>query len=250
MLVLALDTATEACVAAVAEVDAASPASQVRVLAVRAPVDAKRHGELLIPLVAAVLAEAGLRPADLDGVVVGLGPGPFTSLRVGIVTAASLADALGRRAVGVCTLDAIAAAVPATSAVRDLVVATDARRREVYWARYVDRVRVTGPEVSRPADLAERLDEEGGGGAPVVGSGAALYPDLGRRALVGPGDARSGGAEPVRFPDPAALVALGLPALLADAAPGPLAPLYLRRPDAVPPGAPKAADQASRAGAR
>jgi tRNA threonylcarbamoyl adenosine modification protein YeaZ len=235
--VLGLDTATEACVAAVTEVptdhstDAPGRAA-VRVLAARAPVDAKRHGELLAPLIAEVLGEAGLRPSDLGGVVVGLGPGPFTSLRVGIVTAASLADALGIRAVGVCTLDAVAGlGRPADH----VVVATDARRREVYWARYEGGMRRSGPDVQRPAVLAGQLAD----GDVVIGSGAVLHPELAAHA---PTDAD--GAVP-RFPDAAALVQLGLPALLDAQLPGPLAPLYLRRPDAVPPGPPKQATVAA-----
>ena len=233
VLLLAVDTATEACLAAVAEVG--ETGGDVRLLAARAPVDAKRHGELLAPLISEVLAEAGARPADLGGVVVGLGPGPFTSLRVGVVTGASLADALGIRAVGVCTLDAIAGAVPAEVA-GEVVVATDARRREVYWARYVDGQRVQGPAVDRPAVLAEQLNASAD--LAVVGSGPVLYPELARTAI------------DIRFPDAAALAGLGLPALRADEAPGPLVPLYLRRPDAVPPGAPKAAASPARAGAR
>lgn len=231
MHVLAVDTATEACVAAICRFD---QCASVQVVASRAPVDARRHGELLAPLVAEVLAEAGLRAADLGGVVVGLGPGPFTSLRVGIVTAAALGDALGLRVAGVCTLDGIATAPDAPAG--DVVVVTDARRRELYWARYRDGERIDGPEVVRPAVLAEDLAADD----VVLGSGALLYPDLARHLRDGT----------PRFPDPAAIVALGLPALLSGDELPPLAPLYLRRPDAVPPGAPKAAASPARAGAR
>jgi tRNA threonylcarbamoyl adenosine modification protein YeaZ len=230
---LVVDTATEACVAAVCAAAATDGPDAVTVLAARAPVDARRHGELLAPLVAEVLEESGTQRTELDGVVVGLGPGPFTSLRVGVVTGAAVADALGIRAVGVCSLDGIGAGAGS------VVVATDARRREVYWARYRDGRRVAGPEVARPAGLAEQLEPDD----VVVGSGAALYPELGGGALELPRSAD------LRFPDPAVLARLALPALRATEAPGPLVPLYLRRPDATPPRtAPSAVADPMRAG--
>ena len=145
MLVLAIDTSSPAVTAAVASVG-----DGVRVFAQSAKVDARAHGELLAPSVAQCLADAGATPKDLRAIVAGVGPGPFTGLRVGLVTAASMADSLGIPAYGVCSLDAIAGALDAAS----LLVATDARRREVYWARYVDGVRVAGADVSKPADVS------------------------------------------------------------------------------------------------
>ena len=119
-------------------------------------VDAKRHGELLATGIEAVFAELLLRPADLSAVAVGLGPGPFTGLRVGVVTAATMADALGIPAYGVCSLDAIAAGDDDDEARR--LVVTDARRKEVYWAEYApDGERVAGPDVLAPGELATRL---------------------------------------------------------------------------------------------
>ena len=94
-------------------------------------VDARAHGELLAPGIEWVLAEGGVRPADLTAIVAGLGPGPFTGLRVGLVTAASMGQALAVPTYGVCSLDGIGAL---TSDVT--LVATDARRKEVYWAVY------------------------------------------------------------------------------------------------------------------
>jgi tRNA threonylcarbamoyl adenosine modification protein YeaZ len=219
VLVLTLDTATEACVAVVC-VAGGADGSSVRVLASRAAVGARRHGELLAPLVAEVLAEADLRPVDLGGIAVGVGPGPFTSLRVGVVTAASLADALDLPAAGVCSLDAIAYGEPG-----DVTVATDARRREVYWARYAGGVRREGPAVERPAALAERLSGAGAGAERMIGGGAVLYADhFGDRVdPAGP-----------RFPAGGGLAALALPALEGRAPGRSLAPLYLRRPDAAP----------------
>ena len=109
MLVLALDTATPAVTAGVVEVTADAVATR----SVRVTHDARKHGELLMPGVLAACAEAGVALPDVDAVVVGIGPGPFTGLRVGMVTAAALGDALGVPVHGVCSLDAIAAEVVA-----------------------------------------------------------------------------------------------------------------------------------------
>lgn len=133
MLVLAIDTSTPAVTAGVVAVSAEA----VRTLAARVTIDARAHAEVLTPQILDALAEVGKRPTDVAAVVVGAGPGPFTGLRVGMATAAAFADALGIPAYGVCSLDAIAYDVAVTSgADEDVLVVTDARRREVYWARY------------------------------------------------------------------------------------------------------------------
>ena len=191
MLALVLDTSTPAVSAGLVEVGATT-----RVVAERVTVDGRRHGELLAVGLREVLA-AG----DPEVVVVGVGPGPFTGLRVGIVTAATFADARGLPVHGVCSLDGLSA--PGVG------VATDARRKEVYWASYDESgARVDGPHVSAPAVAAEAL-----AGRTVVGDGALLH-----------GFAT---AEEPRYPSLARLaeVALAGPSL-------PLTPLYLRRPDA------------------
>src|SRR5690606_36441645 len=142
------------------------------VLAERASAQTMKHGELLAPLVAAVLDDAGAMRQDVTAIGVGVGPGPFTGLRVGLVTARTLAHVLEVPVYGVCSLDVLAVEALDTGAVGDeFLVATDARRKEVYWARYLDGVRVDGPAVERPADLAPCI----GAGVPVVGEGAALY---------------------------------------------------------------------------
>ncbi len=209
MLVLAIDTSSAAVTAAVASVG-----DDVRVLAQSATVDARAHGELLAPSIAHCLDVAAAAPADLRAIVAGIGPGPFTGLRIGLVTAASMADSLGVPAYGVCSLDAIAGAADAAS----LLVATDARRREVYWARYVDGVRVAGPEVSKPASVST-VDS-----AAMAGAGARLYADVIGLPLLD-----------VDYPDPAALVRVAADRVVAGAPADPLTPLYLRRPDAVAP---------------
>ena len=215
VLVLAIDTATPAVTAGVVQLDAdAVP----RTLAQRVTIDAKAHGELLIPHLREALAEAGRTMADVDAIVCGSGPGPFTGLRVGMVTAAALGQALGKPVYPVPTVDAIA--VEARSGHR-LLIATDARRREVYWAAYdADGRRVEGPNVDKPADLAERLPALELASA--AGQGAEMYADvLDLPIVLAP------------FPTSHGLVAVAAADLLAGAEPGPMTPLYLRRPDAV-----------------
>jgi tRNA threonylcarbamoyl adenosine modification protein YeaZ len=186
-LILAIDTATPAVTAGVVRLDG------IQVLADRVTVNARAHAEQLTPNVLGALADAGLTVNDLNAVVVGCGPGPFTGLRVGMATAAAYGHALGIPVHGVCSLDAIGVDTDG-----DALVVTDARRREVYWARYRDGIRVDGPAVNAPAD--------------VPGAADAL-------------------ALPPVYPSVAGLVCA-----VADwtAAPAPLIPLYLRRPDAKP----------------
>ncbi|MCA2218620.1 tRNA (adenosine(37)-N6)-threonylcarbamoyltransferase complex dimerization subunit type 1 TsaB [Jidongwangia harbinensis] len=208
MFVLALDTATPASTAAIAQVTD----DGLTGLAERRTVDARAHGELLAPQIEATLAEAGLRPRDLGAIVAGLGPGPFTGLRVGLVTAASLGQALGIPTYGVCSLDALGrAAGPGR-----VLVATDARRREVYFATYADGVRLGEPDVAKPADVPVDADR-------AVGEGAVQYSEV----FGLPVD------EALRYPPGAALVALAADRIRAKADSERLTPLYLRRPDAV-----------------
>ncbi|MEW2404086.1 tRNA (adenosine(37)-N6)-threonylcarbamoyltransferase complex dimerization subunit type 1 TsaB [Streptomyces sp. NPDC046862] len=205
MLLLALDTATPAVTVALHDgTDVVASSSQV---------DARRHGELLLPAVDRVLAEAGTRLDAVTGIVVGNGPGPYTGLRVGLMTADTFGLALGVPVHGLCTLDGLAYAsdldVP-------FVVATDARRKEVYWARYSDaRTRETDPAVDRPAEIADAV-----AGLPAVGAGALLYPDTFPQAR-----------EPEHV-SAAALASLAAEKLAAGEELPPPRPLYLRRPDA------------------
>ena len=177
-----------------------------------------KHGEQLAPLITQAFERAGIVRQDLTAIAVGVGPGPFTGLRVGLVTARTLAFVLGIPVYGVCSLDVLAIEAVDTGAVHDdFVVATDARRKEVYIASYdATGARLDGPLVEHPAEVATRK--------PAVGEGAILYPDA-FPAPVGPRRpsagwlARAVTEERAELHDPE--------------------PLYLRRPDAVAPGKPK-----------
>ena len=185
--VLAIDTSTPAVVAAVLR---RADDGVISLCAERIVVDAHAHAEQLTPNVVAAVADSGLTMGDLDAIVVGCGPGPFTGLRIGMATAAAYGHALGLPVRGVCSLDAIGGRTTG-----EVLVVTDARRREVYWARYRDGARIEGPGVDVLAAVPI-------GGAELV-SGAQPTP-AGLVAAVGDWE-----AEPL-----------------------PLLPLYLRRPDA------------------
>ncbi|MCB0908183.1 MAG: tRNA (adenosine(37)-N6)-threonylcarbamoyltransferase complex dimerization subunit type 1 TsaB [Nocardioidaceae bacterium] len=177
-----------------------------------------KHGEQLAPLIERCLVDAGLTRLDLTAIAVGVGPGPFTGLRVGLVTARTLAHVLEIPVYGVCTLDVMAVeAVDMGSVDGEFLVATDARRKEVYLASYdAEGVRVAGPVVVKPDEAATAL--------PVVGEGAVLYPGA---FPTGRGPSRPGAGWLAR------IVAEERAELLDPE------PLYLRRPDAAVPGAPK-----------
>ncbi len=208
VLVLAVDTSTPTVLAAVVELSADGVA---RTRACLRTVDARAHAEVLTPQVLACIAEAGGTPASLDAVVCGTGPGPYTGLRVGMVTAVAFGDALGIPVHGVCGLDAIAGAAEHDG---PLLVVTDARRREVYWARYAAGVRTEGPAVRGPGELDP--------GAATAVAGSVAHAALFGRPVLAP-----------ESPDPAVLVQLVARELLAATPPAPVVPLYLRRPDAV-----------------
>ncbi|MBB3662088.1 tRNA threonylcarbamoyl adenosine modification protein YeaZ [Prauserella sediminis] len=220
MLILALDTATPAVTAGIvrltgpAGTDAGSDTASagttavaggavpvVEQVAARVTVDPRAHGELLTPHVLDAVADAGITLADLGAVAVGVGPGPYTGLRAGLVTGAALAHSLGVPAYPVCTLDAIAAGPDGPA-----LVVTDARRREVYWATYdAEGTRTDGPHVGSRADVPE---------------------PAGRLA-------------DHEQPSPVGIVRAVAADVLAAREPGPLTPLYLRRPHAAEPAARK-----------
>ncbi|WP_370946479.1 tRNA (adenosine(37)-N6)-threonylcarbamoyltransferase complex dimerization subunit type 1 TsaB [Amycolatopsis sp. cg5] len=213
MLVLALDTSTPAITAGVVRLDD----TRLEVLAEQVTLNARAHGELLTPHLLEAVNAADITLAQLDAIVVGVGPGPFTGLRAGMATGAALGHALGIPVHPVCGLDAIA--IQAAHGA-PLLVATDARRREVYWAAYdAEARRVDGPHVDKPADLKPEATT-------AAGEGAELYADVLGLEVVEP-----------RHPSPAGLVAAARESFGKE--PEPLTPLYLRRPDAVEPTARK-----------
>jgi tRNA threonylcarbamoyladenosine biosynthesis protein TsaB len=224
VLVLVLDTATPAITAAVVLVDpTATGQSGLKALATRSVTDPMAHGELLAPEILTVLASAGVGGRDLGAIVAGLGPGPFTGLRVGLATAAAFGHALSIPTYGVCSLDAIGTAARAAT-----LVATDARRKEIYWAVYRGGVPLTEPAVDRPERVADLL--AGSEVEVALGDGAHRYASVLPLTVID---------EP-RFPPPLALATLAVERVRRGAPSEALTPLYLRRPDAAQPHAPKA----------
>lgn len=267
MFVLTVDTSTPQVTAGIVRVaelpgegSGAAVGPILEELSAAGHVDARAHNEVLVPLIRGCLADAGLpgpAASAIGAVVVGCGPGPFTGLRVGMATGASFADAWGVPAHGTCSLDALA--LPGGRALPgDVMVVTDARRREVYVAAYRDGQRIWGPAVMAAAAVADAVQED--------------VPDFEPATMAGDpgkcGDVLAGfaGAAPAAeivaaYPTPAGLVAAAIVELAAEhdedgpdvdgdgepdhapfragaalRSPGaPLVPLYLRRPDAVPP---------------
>ena len=162
---------------------------------------ATSHGDA----VPALVAQALQVQSEIEQVVVGMGPGPFTGLRVGIAFARTFAEARKISVVGVCSLDAIAALVREED---EFIIATDARRKEIYWAKYIDGKRIEGPLVDLPAHIAMR-------GLPIFGEGGVKY--------------SLAESDEIQFPDLLALVAISENPFMRVSE-----PMYLRRPDAVP----------------
>ncbi len=235
MLLLAIDTSTPAVTAAVLSLlrphqlalDPSVRAEPVTLLSEHTVTDPFAHAEKLMPLVQLALAESGKALADLDAVVIGLGPGPFTGLRVGVATAQALGDALDIPVHGVGSHDAIARSQPpGPSDHADFLVVTDARRREVYLSAYS----ASGARLFGPAPIT-----------PVAAPAALASAGVTAGRMIGPGTQLLAPVLPLPVPAPTGHLGTGLVlaaarALLTGVVPGPLAPLYLRRPDATAPG--------------
>ncbi|WP_303717909.1 tRNA (adenosine(37)-N6)-threonylcarbamoyltransferase complex dimerization subunit type 1 TsaB [Brevundimonas naejangsanensis] len=221
MKVMVIDTALGACVAGVFADDGTSGA--VRGLGLRRELMTKGHQERLGGLARDAASEAGgFDGVDRIGVTVG--PGSFTGLRVGLAFALGLGAALGRPVVGVSTLDALAASVPAEGLVAAVI---DARRGQVYGRLFRDGAPLGEAEAWPLETARDRILAEAGPGCDVllVGSGATLLaetiPELAGAQI-----------EPLAAPNPEALARL---TMVADPATSPPSPLYLRAPDATPP---------------
>ncbi|MGR0158877.1 tRNA (adenosine(37)-N6)-threonylcarbamoyltransferase complex dimerization subunit type 1 TsaB [Paenarthrobacter nitroguajacolicus] len=217
MLILAIDTS------AVASAALISDDAMESVVDSFATEDTRSHAEVLAPGIEKLLADAGVTGADLDAIITGVGPGPFTGLRSGIATARTLAFVWNKPLYGVMSLDAIALEVAeSTAAAPEFLVATDARRKEVYWARYSLAAGqlpelVDGPHVGFASALPDLT---------VFGAGAGLYSDV----LKADEDFAT------TQPDAASLGQFALAKLTAGQPLLDSTPLYLRESDAQVPG--------------
>lgn len=212
MLLLSIDTSANASAAFLE-----SKGNTVKVLGSFASNVGNDHSEVLAPAIESLLEQAGGRTPD--AIAVGVGPGPFTGLRVGIATARTLGFVWGIPVHGVMSLDAIALDAVAQEPTGDFTVAIDARRKELYWARYDKTgVLLNGPNVT----VAEELPA-----GPVYGAGGGLYAE--RLATVR-ADAVPGFEQ--THPGAVALGTRALRALSAGEALLSTEPLYLRESDA------------------
>ena len=219
MLILAIDTALDACAAAVLDT------SSGRIIAQESQPMKRGHAEALMPLIARVMKASGVGFAALDRIAVTTGPGSFTGLRVGLSAARGIALAAGKPVVGLTTLAAYAAPVVADNGEHPIISAIDARHDHVYF----QVVSGDGSSLIRPlvAPIAEALAAAKFGAPHLVGNAAKILADR------WPADA----PPPLRI-DPQAAPDIGWVAWLGAAAGpdmAPARPFYLRAPDAKPP---------------
>jgi tRNA threonylcarbamoyladenosine biosynthesis protein TsaB len=218
MLILAIDTALDACAAGVLDTDAA------RMIAQESQAMKRGHAEALMPLIGRVIRESGIAFAALDRIAVTTGPGSFTGLRVGLSAARGIALAADKPVVGLSTLTAYAAPVVGQNAAQPVVSAIDARHDHVYF----QVVSGDGGSLMRPrvAPVEEALGAARFGAAHLVGNAAKILADR------WPADAPPPfQVDPQPAPDIAWLAWLGA-AVSPDTAPA--RPYYLRAPDAKP----------------
>ena len=217
MRVLAIDTALEACAAAVLDTAHGKVASESLPMV-------RGHAEALMPLIQRVMRHADLPFSALDRIAVTTGPGSFTGLRVGISAARGIALAAGKPAFGLTTLSAYAAPLIAEDAKATVVVAIDARHEHIY-------LQVFGPGgrtlvAPRIASIADAVRAAAGDRVRIVGTGADMLAAAWPAQEPAPIKANS-----LRAPD---IVWVGRLAVAASESPGAPKPLYLRAPDAQP----------------
>jgi tRNA threonylcarbamoyl adenosine modification protein YeaZ len=217
MRVLAIDTALDACAAAVLDT------SRSDLLARETRQMTRGHAEAVMPLVARVMDAAGVEFSELDRIAVTVGPGSFTGVRVGIAAARGLALASGKPAVGLSTLAAYTAPHVAAGFAGTVVAVVDARHGQVYLQAFAAGGRALAPP--RLAAAREAVQAARTGSALIVGSGAELV-----RSQWPPGEPLPA-IEPRGAPDIGWVARLGAAAEPGRALPK---PLYLRRPDARP----------------
>jgi tRNA threonylcarbamoyladenosine biosynthesis protein TsaB len=217
MRVLAIDTALDACSAALLDTSCGITASETLAMA-------RGHAEALIPLIARVMDQAEVEFGDLDRLAVTTGPGSFTGLRVGISAARAIALALGKPALGLSTLAGLAAPLIAEDDSSNVVAAVDARHNNVYLQVFGTNGRtLVSPRI---AALRDAVRAAGAGRARIVGSAAALLAGTWPKDAEPPLLVDTRGA-----PDIAWIARLGAAAAEGY---GPPKPLYLRAPDAQP----------------
>lgn len=229
MLILAIDTALEACAAAVLDTDAGELLAQEQLLMKRG------HAEALMPMIARVMHSANLAFTALDRIAVTIGPGSFTGLRVGISAARGLALAAARPAVGLTALSAYAAAIVGRSGSTPVISAIDARHDHVYF----QIVGGDGSQLVRPkmASIDDAIAASQFGAPHLVGNAAKILADR------WPADAPqpvSVDAQPA--PDISWVAWLGA---AANPDTNPARPFYLKAPDAKPAAQPPFAQAAS-----
>jgi tRNA threonylcarbamoyladenosine biosynthesis protein TsaB len=223
MVVVGLDTATPATAAAVLLADGRAVERRHD----PAPGERPGHAPRLLELLEAALAEAAVGWGDVGRLAVGVGPGGFTGLRIGIATARALAQARGIPLVGVGSLEALAAGAPAHDG--PVVAVLDARRGEAFMAAYGDGRELAAPAALAPDVLATRVAEMPGTPLALGDGAVAFRGQLERAGAVVPAD-----DSPVHRISAAQVCRLGADPGRAPAPRDELLPDYRREPDAKP----------------
>jgi tRNA threonylcarbamoyladenosine biosynthesis protein TsaB len=218
MLILAIDTALDACAAAVLDTRSST------VIATESQSMKRGHAEALMPLIGRVMKESGLPFAALDRVAVTTGPGSFTGLRVGLSAARGIGLAAGKPVVGLTTLSAYAAPIVSENGEHPILAAIDARHDQVYF----QAVNANGSSLIRPkvAPISEALAASRFGALHLVGNAAKILADHWPSDAPAPVEVETQPA-----PDITWVAWLGA---AVEPSTAPPKPYYLRAPDAKP----------------